>query len=61
MKKLRIARVVVQPVFIWDDGEELSDGPTVEPVSLPHSQLAQFVANLPEQVAALAEQLAERE
>ena len=49
--KLRILHVVVQPVLVWDDGEELSTGPTAEPMALPLSELAGFAESLPQQVA----------
>ena len=49
--KLRISHVLVQPVLVWDDGEELTPGPGVEPMSLPASQVAGFVEALPAQVA----------
>lgn len=46
-------RVVVQPVLVWDDGDELTPGPQVDAVSLPLSQLAGFVDGLPGEVTKL--------
>jgi hypothetical protein len=56
-RRLRISHVLVQPVLVWDDGDELQPGPQVEPVTLPLSQLAELAENLPPQVAELAERL----
>jgi hypothetical protein len=58
MKRLRISHVVVQPVLVWDDGIELEAGPQLNALQLPASGLVQFAAQLPSQVADLAEQLA---
>lgn len=60
-KCLRILHVVVQPVLVWDDGEELHPGPQLQPLVRPLSQLAAVAASLPPEVAALAEKLAENE
>lgn len=57
MKKLRIVRAIVQVETVWDDGENLTPGPGIEPVFLPYSELAGFVENLPEKLAEIAEQL----
>jgi hypothetical protein len=51
--RLRISHVVVQPVLVLDDGEELRPGPPIDPVLLPLSELAEFAASLPDQVAEL--------
>lgn len=56
-KRLRVSAIHVQPVLVWDDGEELHPGPTVDRLSLTPSQLAAFVENLSVQVAELAAQL----
>lgn len=56
-RRLRISHLVVQPVLVWDDGEELQPGPPIDPVPMPLSQLATFADNLPGEVAKLAEQL----
>jgi hypothetical protein len=50
--RLRILHLVVQPVLVWDDGEELAPGPTVEPLTVRLSEIATFAADLPRQVAA---------
>lgn len=39
-RRLRIAHVVVQPVLVWDDGEELSPGPQANPRAVPLADLA---------------------
>ena len=56
-RRLRISHVLVQPVLVWDDGDELEAGPQLNAVQLPASGLAEFAAQLPVQVAVLAEQL----
>lgn len=40
MSRLRISHVIVQPVLVSDDGEELAPGPQVAPVNVPLSALA---------------------
>jgi hypothetical protein len=38
-KKLRIVHVIVQPVLVWDDGEELSPfEQQVSPLQVPLSE-----------------------
>lgn len=56
-RRLRIAHLVVQPVLVWDDGEELEPGPAAQPITVPLSQLAALAERLPGEVAALAEKL----
>lgn len=56
-RRLRIAHLVVQPVLVWDDGEEMTAGPALNPVTLPLSQVAHLVETLPAEVATLAEKL----
>lgn len=38
--RLRVAHVIVQPVLVYDDGEELSPGPTMQPTQVRLSELA---------------------
>jgi hypothetical protein len=57
-RRLRIAHLIVTPVLVWDDGEELSAGPTLNPVTVPLSRVPELVASLPGEVAGLAVQLA---
>lgn len=57
MKRIRISHVVVQPVLVWDDGEELSPGPQAEAVAVPLSALAGLGEKLAAEAAALTEQL----
>lgn len=58
-RRLRISHVVVQPVLVWDDGEELQPGPEVQPAGRRLSELAAWAETLPSEVAALAKKLAE--
>lgn len=61
IKRLRVSHVIVQPVLVWDDGDELEAGPQLNAIQLPASGLAAFAAQLPNQVAELAEQLNQSE
>lgn len=56
-QRLRIQSLLVTPVLVWDDGEELTDGPPLGQVSVPLSKLAAFGASLPAEVAALQAKL----
>lgn len=51
--RLRISHIVVQPVLVYDDGEELSPGPQVNPMTVALSQLAALAETIPGDVAAL--------
>lgn len=57
MSKLRIAHIIVQPVLVWDDGEELTQGPELGQISIPLSKLTGFAESLPNEVAALQAQI----
>lgn len=61
MPTLRVSEVLVQPVLVWDDGEELSPGPGVEATKLPLSKLATFGPELLAQLPELAEKLAQQQ
>lgn len=56
-RKLRIAHLVVQPVLVWDDGEELTPGPELGQIAIPLSKLGPFAEQLPSEVIALMEKL----
>jgi hypothetical protein len=55
--KLRISHLIVQAVLVYDDGDELTAGPELQPISLPLSKLAQLAESLPDEVANLQVQL----
>lgn len=57
MKKLRVLHVVVQPVVVWDDGEELQPGPQVQAVAVTPAALAEYVDQLPGKIAEFSNQL----
>lgn len=57
MSQLRVLHVLMQPVLVWDDGEEFTPGPGIDPVAVPVSQIAAFVEKLPDEVAAVAEKM----
>ena len=50
-KRLRLAHIILQPVLVWDDGTELTDGPDVQPLKLSLSGLEQFAVDLPDEIA----------
>lgn len=52
-RRLRVASLVIQPVLMWDDGEELTTGPQVQPMTLSPSQVQAWLAALPGEVARL--------
>jgi hypothetical protein len=58
-RTLRLLHVIVQPVFVWDDGETLVPGPEVQPVQAPITALpdlpAQILAEIPRLTAAALE------
>ena len=47
-RHLRIAHVIVQPVLVWDDGENLAPGPQCNPISVSVADLP----GLPERLRA---------
>lgn len=51
MNKLRISHLVVQPVLVLDDGEELTSGPQLEAAPVSISQIEDYVARLREFVS----------
>lgn len=60
-RRLRVAHVLVTPVLVWDDGEELSPGPTAQATALPLSAMPGLPDQLREEVEAMAAQIAEQE
>lgn len=56
-KKIRLAHLIVQPVLVIDDGEELIAGPELKAIQLSLSQLDSFIASLPIEIEQLTEQL----
>lgn len=59
--RLRLQHVILQPVFVIDDGEELHRGPQVAPVSLPLSRIAEWAAAMPAEIDRLREEFAEQQ
>lgn len=57
VRRLRILHVAVQPILVWDDGDELAPGPGIDAVILPVSKLAGWAASLPAELTKLAEKL----
>lgn len=60
-RKLRIHHILVQPVLIWDDGDEIEDGPQVPPMKVGKSKMAQFMESLDGDVADLQARLEAQE
>lgn len=52
--------MIIQPVLVWDDGEELAPGPELGQIELPLPMVLHFAEGLPAEVAALQEKLAEK-
>lgn len=58
MKKLRIAHIIVQPVLVWDDGEELTPfEQQVSAIQVPLSQLNGLCDRFKEEVKKIEEHL----
>ena len=55
--KLRIAHLVIQPVLVWDDGEELTPGPEIGTINIPLSRLNELIESLPGEVAGIQEKI----
>jgi hypothetical protein len=45
--RLRLSHVLVTPVLLWDDGENLSPGPDVAPVAATLESLPELAKRLP--------------
>lgn len=52
-KKLRIQALTVQVSLVWDDGDELTPGPDLAPVTVSLSQARAMVEGLPAEVGVL--------
>ena len=51
--RLRVSHVIVQPVLVVDDGEELTAGPAAQQITLSLADLDGFADRLRADVAAL--------
>jgi hypothetical protein len=60
-KRLRIQAVSIHVALAWDDGEELTPGPGIDPVTLPLSQARQMLEGLSTEVAHLEKQIREQD
>jgi hypothetical protein len=45
-RRLRIAHLIVQPVLVWDDGNDLAPGPDAAPIKVALSALPDMPARL---------------
>jgi hypothetical protein len=59
MRQLRIAHIEIRPVLVWDDGTELTPGPTLQAVEIPLSAAQAMLDGLLREVELLAESLAD--
>ncbi len=57
MSRLRVSHVIVQPVLVIDNGEELSPGPQAQPVSVPLSALDGLADLIRAEIAQMQEQM----
>lgn len=51
MRRLRVTHVTVQPHLVWDDGDNLSPGPTTQPVDVALADLPGVPASILAQLA----------
>lgn len=56
-KSLRLLHIVVQPVLVWDDGEEITPGPQVDSFAATLSQLDGVAERLRAELSVLADSL----
>lgn len=56
-QRLRVSHVIIQPILVWDDGEELSPGPNAGPVQVPLSALAGMADQISKEIAEQEAQL----
>lgn len=59
MSRLRLQHFVVQPVLVWDDGNDLVPGPAVEPQPLTLQGLRDLGESWPDKLAELERQARE--
>lgn len=50
-RRLRCQGFAIQPIVVWDDGENLQPGPTLNVVSVPAGDLVAFAARWPGEFA----------
>lgn len=57
-KKLRVLNVMIQPILVWDDGEELTMfEQQIKPLQVPLSELSSLDSRFKEEVKTLEEQI----
>lgn len=56
-RRLRMSHVIVQVHLVWDDGDEITPGPPMQPMMLPPSQVAAYLAEVPNQLPRIAAEL----
>lgn len=56
-RKLRISHLIVQPVLVWDDGDDFTPGPEAAPKQISTLETAGLRDRLRAEVAALQAQL----
>lgn len=53
-RRLRITHVIIQPVLVWDEDDELAPGPPAQPQQVALRDLDGLADKLRAEVAALA-------
>jgi hypothetical protein len=53
-RRLRVAHVLIQPVLVWDDGDELEPGPAIQAQQLPLAKVASWLVALPGELDRIA-------
>ena len=60
MKKLRLVKVIVHPVFVIDDGQNIEEMPLHPPVTIPAAEWSSYSAErFPREVIAWQQRLEE--
>lgn len=60
-KKLRISHIIIQPVLFWDDGEELTAGPPLEPLTMTLAKAIAALQTMPADLLNLEKEAHARE
>lgn len=53
-RRLRVAHIIVQPILVWDDGDNLAPGPSVQPQHLPFGEVSDWLTAVPGELERLA-------
>lgn len=56
-RRLRMSHVAIQVHLVWDDGEELVPGPSMQPMLLPPSLVDDYLTEVPNQLPRIEAEL----